>query len=375
MSNITYTIRNKCCFCEKDVFEVLLQDDHTIPISYTMIDNPSNDYVTIPFNIIKCLNCKTYQTKYLGNLNLVYGRHVNPIGNIHQKMKEEYCNFICYNKNITGFIEIGAGNGDLSDKILNINKLPYYIIDPFYCGNTTNRIIISDFIENSTNLSNFSANTIITSHVFEHLYNPVEFIKIAIYNNIKYIYICIPDFENSIKNESFCNTLNIEHTFYIENKFLEDIFKQYGYTCNKSYEFLNHSIMFEFEYNGNPILLNPINHTSEKEIPVYITTLINRTLNINKIIDDHYGEYKIYLWPSSAHSLYLCYYGLNYSKIDYLLDNSFDKINKYFYGYNIKCIAMKDIIDTTDKSLLILHGGCFNKEIKITNPNIKVISF
>lgn len=373
MSN--FTVRNKCCFCEQTIFDVLFENDRTIPISYNMIDTRIDDSISIPFNVIKCLNCKTYQNKYLGNLNLVYGRHVNPVGKIHQNMKECYCNFICFNKNINGFIEIGAGNGDLSEKLLNINKVPYYIIDPFYCGNTTDRIIISSFLED-TPLTNFSANTIVTSHLFEHLYCPLQFITTAIKNQIKYIYICIPDFENSIKKESFCNTLNIEHTFYIENKFIEEIFKKYGYTCNRRYEYFNHSIMFEFEYNGLPILLlNPVNQTSENDIPNYINTLIERTMSINKMIDDHYGIYKIYLWPSSAHSLYLCYYGLNYFKIDYLLDNSPDKINKYFYGYNLKCISMNDIINTNDKSLLILHGGCFNTEIKITNPNIKVISF
>lgn len=375
MSNLTYTVRNTCCFCEHDIFELLFENDRTIPISYNMIDTPLDDYISIPFNIMKCKNCKTYQNKYLGNLNLVYGRHVNPVGKIHQNMKEEYCNFICANKNITGFIEIGAGNGDLSEKLLNKNKLPYYIIDPFYCGNTNDRTIISSFLEDIQNLNHFSANSIVTSHLFEHLYYPLQFITKAINNQIKYIYICIPDFENSIKKESFCNTLNIEHTFYIENKFLEDVFKKYGYTCNRRYEYLNHSVMFEFEYNGVPILFNPINQISDIDIPSYINKLIERTMSINKLIDDHYGAYKIYLWPSSAHSLYLCYYGLNYSKIDYLLDNSIDKINKFFYGYNLKCISMNEIIDTTNKSLLILHGGCFNKEIKITNPNIKIISF
>lgn len=373
MSNLIYTIRNTCCFCENTHFEVLFENDRNIPISYNMTDILLDNYIEIPFNIIKCLNCKTFQNKYLGNLNLVYGRYVNPVGNIHQKMKEHYCKFICANKNITGFIDIGAGNGDLSEKILNTNKLPYYIIDPYYSGNTCDRIIISNFLEDIPSLHHFSANTIITSHLFEHLYNPLAFITKAIHNQIKYIYICIPDFENSLKKESFCNTLNIEHTFYIENQFLEDIFKKHGYTCNKRSEFLNHSIMFEFEYNGLPVSLNPVNQTSDTDIPMYIDTLINRTTDINKIIDEHYGQYKIYLWPSSAHSLYLCYYGLKYHKIDYLLDNSSDKINKYFYGYNIKCIAMNDIINTTEKSLLILHGGCFNKEIKITNPNIKTI--
>lgn len=372
-----FSIRTKCCFCENITLDTLFPKDTMIPISYNMLDVPLNEYISIPFNILKCSKCKTYQNKYLGDLKLVYGRNVNPIGKIHQQMKEEYCKFICNNTKITGCIEIGAGNGDLSELILNKIDIPYYIIDPYYWGKTEKRIILPQFLEDITELSTLSANTIITSHLFEHLYNPIDFIKMAYSNKVKYVYICMPDFENSIQKESFCNTLNIEHTFYIENNFIIDIFKKHGYQCLNKYEFMNHSIMFEFEYEdideSNKII--PMNIEADIYIPKYIDSLIERVSLLNKTINEHYKTHKIYLWPSSAHSLYLCYYGLDYSKIDYLLDNSMDKINKYFYGYNLKCIAMKDIIETQELSLLILHGGCFNKEIKINNPNIKTVLF
>jgi len=372
-----YTIRNHCCFCNHNGLDLFFEEDLSVPISYNMM-NEASDAIWIPFNILKCALCKTYQTKYLGDLNQVYGRHVNPVGKIHQVMKETYTEFICKNHKITGIIEIGAGNGDLSELILNKHQyIPYYIIDPYYCGKTEGRIVLPQFIEDIENIHELSANTLVTSHVFEHLYRPIDFIKMALKNKIKYIYLCLPDFENSIQKESFCNTLNIEHTFYVENNFIKDIFQMYGYCCNEVYLYLNHSVMFAFEYTGE-ILSNsnyhPIQKESELYIPRYMDTIMEKVAYINTLLCDYSPTHTIYLWPSSAHSLYLCYYGLDYSKINFLVDNSPDKIDKYFYGYNLKCIAMKEILNTSVPSLLILHGGCFNNEIHIEHPMIKVIS-
>jgi len=371
-----YTVRKKCCFCEHTELDVSFEEDRFVPISYNMLDEPDANAIWIPFNILKCTICKTYQTKYLGDLNLVYGRHVNPIGKIHQVMKETYTEFICKNEKITGIIEIGAGNGDLSELILHKSESPwpYYIIDPYYCGKIEGRIVLPLFIEDVENIQELSANTLVTSHVFEHLYQPIEFIKMALKNKIQFIYVCLPDFENSIQKESFCNTLNIEHTFYVENEFIKETFQTYGYRCNDVYFYLNHSVMFAFEYTGgaNTHLTHyqPVQKDSEFYIPKYLNALIERATEINKQLNETHTA-TIYLWPSSAHSLYLCYYGLDYSKIHFLVDNSPDKIGKYFYGYNLKCIAMEELLQTTKPSFLILHGGCFNSEIHVTNQNIQ----
>ena len=93
------------------------------------------------------------------------------------------------------------------------------IIDPYYFGVKENRNIINDYIE-QINLTNINTNTIIMSHVYE----PLTIIKkIEKSNNIDYVCLCFPDLEIYIKNNTY-NVLIPEHTYYIENNFLKQIF-------------------------------------------------------------------------------------------------------------------------------------------------------
>jgi hypothetical protein len=55
--------------------------------------------------------------------------------------------------------------------------------------------------------------------------------------------------------------------------------------------------------------------------------------------------------------------GLDYTKIDGLLDNHPSKFNSYLYGYDIVCSSFKELMETTGPALIILNGGCYNKEI------------
>jgi hypothetical protein len=55
--------------------------------------------------------------------------------------------------------------------------------------------------------------------------------------------------------------------------------------------------------------------------------------------------------------------GLDYTKIDGLLDNHPSKLNSYLYGYDILCSSFKEIMTNGKPGLIILNGGCYNSEI------------
>jgi len=86
---------------------------------------------------------------------------------------------------------------------------------------------------------------------------------------------------------------------------------------------------------------------------------------------------KIYIWPSSIHSLYLFTFGLNYDKLDGMLDNSINKIGNKMYGTELKISSFYEMINKNDeKTIILLNGGIFNKEIidKTINSKIKFVS-
>lgn len=371
-----YYERKQCIFCNSINIKKYFDNNFTIPLgcSATEINN-LNKYM--PFNILKCNNCKTYQTQYLGDLNIVYNYNAKPYGNIRNKMYDLFVDFILDNNNINKILEIGGGSGALCDMIINKKYIDYTIVDPSYSGENLKINIINDFFENIDDNDNlFNCDTIIMSHVFEHFYEPLKIIeKIYKNNKIKYIYINHPELENFIKDDTYL-VLNPEHTFYIENQFLEKLFLKYGFKLCRKYNHMNFAIFFEFErisYNiNNDIIL--YNYNSDNDINIFFENIHNRVNKINNIIENLSKDIYIYIWPCSMHTTYLLTFGLNKDLLKGVLDNSKDKIGKYLYGTNLLCLSFEETINKNNKIAIILNGGVYNQEININKDNIIIIS-
>lgn len=367
-----YSTRVKCIFCNDDNLKTYFDHDYIIPQSACMTENIKNDSVWMPYNILLCSNCNTYQNKYLADINILYNNTVfNPCGLTRSESTNQFYNFIKDNENISGIIEIGAGHGQLSDLLCEIHK--YVIIDPSYSGNTNNKIIIKDFLENvniNEIINLYNVNTIIMSHVFEHFYNPNDILNILKLCNIEYIYISHPNFDSFISNDP--NTyyiLHCEHTFYIDNNFIPKLFNNIGYKLINKNEF-KYSINYSFKKDKSLNIIKLLN-TKNTEIDLYFNKIFDKINIYNDIIDNNDN---VYIWPCSFNNIILFNLGLKYNKLSGILDNSPTKINKYMYGYNIKCLSFKETFDTSNtKTIIILNGGIFNEEIYkqyLTNDQI-----
>jgi hypothetical protein len=225
----------------------------------------------------------------------------------------------------------------------------------------------------SRNVKLFVADTIIMSHVFEHFYEPIKIIEMIRKNmDIEYVYICHPNFDAYVIEPTY-NILHCEHTFYIENEFLVKLWEFYGFRLIHSHNINNYAIAFEFKRETKNTHQFPINLRTDDSLNKYHTMMFDRINHLNDIIDN--TNKSIYIWPCSIHSVILFNFGLNYKKITAMLDNSPNKIDKYMYGYNLKCLSFKNIIEIVDKEIIIImSGGCFNSEIvQKTNKNITFI--
>jgi len=163
---IKYLQRNECIFCSNTILTKILAKNLSIPLGCYTIEETNKCYL-MPYNILKCEKCNTYQTEYIGDRNIIYNYIVKPYGTIRSSMYIKFAKFILNNQNIYKITEFGAGDGELSDIILENKDIEYNIIDPSYSGNVSNRNIINDYIEN---IDYISGDTLIMSHIFEHLY-------------------------------------------------------------------------------------------------------------------------------------------------------------------------------------------------------------
>jgi hypothetical protein len=360
-----YEERKSCLICKSNILDTLFTTDYNFPLGNFCVDTPEYKFHFMPYNIQLCCICKSAQTKYIGNLDLIYGNNfAGAYGTIRSSHNILFSNFILENKDIKGVVEIGAGNGQLSDIILENKSIVYEIIDPSYAGNREDREITTGYFENQ--IIKEDKNTIIMSHVFEHFYNPVEIIeKIKENKNIEYVYLSFPDLEKFIKEGSY-HVLNPEHIFYIENNFLKDLFYFHNFKCTKTYFHENHSVFFEFTRSNERLDIFPKNISTENDVSIFFKRVIENINTTNLIIEK---ESDVYIWPCSMHTLFCISLGLNLKKITNVLDNSKLKIDKYLYGYSLLCKSFEKTVNSNETKTIILTGGCYNKEILLQYPN------
>jgi hypothetical protein len=372
-----YSVRNKCIFCDTTDFDILFETDYQSSLSLALLKSPElHGYM--PYNILICKNCNTAQNKYLADLNIVYGiNHQDNYGITKNLKHEQFKDFILENKNIIGIIEVGSCHNVLSKSILEKIETEYTVIEPSFTGYKDNINIISDYIEN-VDLQKIHANTIIMSDIFEHFYNPKDILnKLNTSSNIEYIYLNHPDFDYSIKNNIHIN-LNCEHTFLIEHQFLFKIFEQYGFALNRRIDYKNFSLFLEFKRisytkneNNNIILKNISTNIDVKK---YFNNIINKVKYINDFIENNSNGI-FYIWPSSLHSIPLFTMGLNYKKLNGVLDNSPNKIGKYLHTYNLLCSSFDEIVKSENSNIYIIMGGAGNycNEIDYKNSKVNII--
>ncbi len=374
---MNYTIRETCIFCDSKLYESYFNNDYKINICQYAVDIDNDECINIPYNICICNKCKTIQNKYLGDIKKIYEtNHGDGTAPIVNKLHSHVCNLLLKNNNIKNIIEIGSSCGILSDLVINNNKnIEYNIIEPTFIGNPNGKIIYNNFYENIDD-SKINANTIILSHVFEHFYEPRKILdKISLNENIEFFYLINPDLEYCITDDVY-HLFNTEHTYYVDNNFIINLFRLYGFELMELENFNNHSTIFIFNKNKNLINIEKNINFENKIIPIdrFFKNIFTRVNEANRIINEQ-NHKNIYIWPASIHFSYLNIFGLSNNIIG-LLDNSIYKIGKKMYGTNLEIYSFDNIVEQNTKhTLIIMMGPKFHVEIMEKIKNADNIEF
>ena len=363
-----YTERTQCIFCDCDCFHTLWSTPKEISMGCYVIPDTSQECVFMPFQILECQACHTFQTKYLGDSKIIYDYNANAHGTIRSSMNEKFAAFVANNPRVSSIMEIGGGNGGLSELILEKRKdISYTIVDPTYSGSNENRTIVRSFFEDLPEES-IQSDTIVMSHVFEHFYHPNQILALFQKQScIQHIYLNMPDLMNYIRQDNY-HVLNPEHIYYVENEFLMGMFEKYGFETHKYSFHENHSVFYEFSrmQNVHPPSYPLIQQTASEEVPLFFERIEERIQKINEVLEQH-PEKPFYIWPCSMHTIYLFAMGLNPDKVTAILDNAPHKIGQYLYGSKKPCLSFQSILDGQEESIVLLNGGCYNSEIKKEN--------
>lgn len=368
--------RSNCTICRSNLTN--LYTLHNMPIKLSCVEKPELNTDSMSF--AQCEKCNTIQLDNLIPLNILYSQSHNytSIG----KVWNEYFNLFCelvtpivYNKII---LEIGDPSAKIANRINEFNK--WYIIEPNKNLNINlkkNIEFIEGFFDNNFTIDN-QIDIIIHSHLFEHIYEPNQFLtkcyKLLIQNGE--MFFGVPNMEHIGKN-GLCLFLGVsfEHTIFLNKQNIIFLLESNGFEIINIYDYLSHSTLYHVKKTNKNNQLNmiPINNFKNlfTEILNNYDNFINNT---NNIISK--SNLPIYIFGASSNSQIILTLGINADKIVGILDNCVNKHNKYLYGYNLK-IYDPQILKNIN-SIVILKNGYYVDEIKSQilsiNPNTLILS-
>lgn len=302
------------------------------------------------------------------------------IGNSWEKHHKNFAQFINqYSPN--SVLEIGGAHGRLAKNAQKLSNIDWTIVEPNPTSQKDSNIkIIKGFFD-----ANFSikkeVDTVVHSHLFEHVYNPIEFIK-NISNFLKNgqnLIFSVPNMQKMLEKK-FTNCLNFEHTIYLSSDYIKFLLSlnNFELLCEKNY-LDDHSIFFCFKKNINkkPERLSDILYELNKNLYLqYIDFHLSWVSKINTQIANLAIE-DVFLFGGHVQSQYMINFGIPSSKINCILDNNKLKHGKRLYGTNLLVNSPESIKDK-ENPVVILRAGCFENEIKKQlfelNPNVKILT-
>ncbi len=296
------------------------------PVFMGCTDKPSSEDIKADMSFAICQDTGIIQLDKLLPLKVVYqNQHNDGIGKIWQD------HYLAFSKFLEKFgpkkiLEIGGANDFIANDYLNRHSdSSWIIVEPHPLFRESERIkIIKQWFDDSFTL-NQNVDTIIHSHVLEHTYDPVAFIKhIAkfLQPGEKHIFT----FPNMVEQLSrkYTNCLNFEHTAFLAEPFVDYLLSQNGFKILAKEYFQDHSIFYATEkaanFNGHNLTI-PHKYAEYKRLfSDFIAYHQKLVLDLNTKLANFKGD--IFLFGAHIFSQYLLAFGLNRRRIRKALDNS-----------------------------------------------------
>jgi len=357
--------RDKSVLTNGEIEELSSIEKFPVFIGDTPDDKSTDIFTDLTFDI--CKDTGIIQLRNLVDPNLIYAKyHSEAIGKLwdtHHNMLAQLISKYVDNKNI---LEIGGSNSQLALITFSLNKniKNWTIIDPVLKSKIIHEKLsyIEGFFDEKTYNDN-KYDTIIHSHVLEHMIDPVVFLSL-ISNFIdysQYHIFSVPNMYAWLKNKSV-NTITFEHTLLLTEEIIDYLLSQYNFVIEEKIYCAEHSIFYVTKkQKTNPLEL-PNKYDEYKQM--YLTCINHYKQYIDELNEKLEKTTKdVYLFGAAFVSQYLIALGLNISKIKFILDNSKLKNGNRLYGSNLIIKSPYDI-KLNSNSLVILKCEQYKEEIK-----------
>ncbi|MFC1775260.1 methyltransferase domain-containing protein [Patescibacteria group bacterium] len=374
-----YITRNKSILTDKENLEHLYTLKN-FPVFMGCVNSSQDEDLMADMVWDICKDTGIIQLRNLIPLEVLYlNQHNDGYGKIWQDHYIEFAKFIKKHSDKDNILEIGGAHDWVAKNYMNIcPDVNWTIVEPNPQNVDNSKIkIIKGWFDDKFTYDK-PVDTIVHSHVFEHVYNPFEFIKhIGTFLNVgdKHIFT----FPNmlSMFEKKYTSCLNFEHSVFLTESVTDYIIQRAGFKIlEKQYYKDSHSIFYVTEKVGN--FLDDLEIESKydeyrklfMDFINYHTDMIN---DLNKKITSSQND--TYLFGAHIFSQYLIGFGLDTNLILSVLDNSPNKQGKRLYGTDLKVESPK-VLAGKGPVNIILKAGIYNDEIKkdiLENINSEVI--
>ncbi len=366
-------IERKKCILSDDINLRHLHTFKKFPIYCGCVTDDYSQDLFCDMSWDESVNTGIIQLKYLIPLELLYYKNHNP-GSVGKTWKQHHKNFSTFIKksHYSNILEIGGSTGNLFNNFIDETKnFNWVVLEPSSVFKSDDKrvTVIKEFFEDY-DCSGKKFDAIIHSHVLEHVYDPIKFVKkvsdsLDVGGNQ---YISIPNMEHWLKS-GYTNSLFFEHTYYIDIDILEFILNKNNFIIDEVYKD-NHSIFVKSVKVEKTCMKKTYFENPKRIFLKYIDNLISDVNQINSKITNND---KVFLFGAHIFSQTLLSLGLN-GRVINILDNDKQKQDKRLYGTEL-IVKNPEILCNYNNPKVILRTGAYTSEIKkqllLINSNIE----
>ncbi len=287
------------------------------------------------------------------------------VGALWDKHHKLFANFLA-KTNPTSVLEIGGAHGILAKEYQKFRDIPWTILEPnpspIEGGNA--RFIKGFFDEKF--LYDEAFDTVVHSHVFEHIYEPNQFMShlAKFMEEDKHLVFSLPNMQVMLERK-YTNCINFEHTVFLSEDYVEFLLAKHGFRLiEKEYFMDDHSIFYSAirDKSVRPSELpNGLYEKNKKLYLDYVNYHKELIQNLNRKISNSFSP--VYVFGAHVFTQFLIAFGLDTKRIVSLLDNDPKKQGKRLYGTHLFVQSPKALKEV-DRPSVILKAGVYNQEIR-----------
>jgi hypothetical protein len=358
--------RTHCVISGNDDLEPLFSFPD-FPVFMGCLDQPESSDLKQDMNWLISVGSGLIQLKSPLPLDILYpeSHGADAVGSLWEKHHQAFAQFLS-KVQPSSVLEIGGAHGILAKEYQQLSQIPWTILEPNPSPvEGSNARFIKGFFDDSFSFTE-PFDTVVHSHVFEHIYEPDEFMRhlSGFMNSGKNLIFSLPNMQVMLERK-YTNCINFEHTVFLTEPYVEYLLAKHGFRLLKKEYFLDdHSIFYATVRDSTvkPVALPEGLYEKNKQLYLeYVTYYKELIKDLNSRIAN--TNQPIYLFGAHVFAQFLIAFGLETTRIVSLLDNDPKKQGKRLYGTNLNVQSPKALRDVKNP-IVILKAGVYNQEIK-----------